>query len=560
MQKFTTTLFFSFLISFAFSQTLLRGPYLQKQTATSINVKWRTDTTTNSRVYYGTSLSNLSQSVFIADTVRDHDILVSGLQPYTKYFYKIESNNTVLSGPDSNHHFMTAPIPGTVQPIRVWSIGDFGKASDCERETRNSYLNYSAGKPTDVWLWVGDNAYNDGTDQEFQDKVFTGPNAFGEVFKNMHFYPCPGNHDYNSICPVPCGQDPYTHVGPYYSIVTVPTQAEAGGVASTLENYYSFDYGNAHFISLNSELGSQNINFDWSGVYTAGDTSSPMLKWLKQDLQTNTKQWVIAYWHQPPYSKGSHNSDNTWEIYMKAVRQKWLPILESYGVDIVLNGHSHVYERSYLIKGHYGLSSTFDPALHLVNGTSGNESLGESYIKYTDGPNPNKGTVYINSGNAGSGDSNPPLLTAQHPVMFFSDGGDNVCGSFMMDINDNKLTGKYLSIDGTIKDQFTIQKQSITGIEKGYDFFKNVKNVTVTPNPFISKASIKYELTQPSQMSIDIYSQDGKYAFKVFSGKQNEGKQEITLDSEIFNLASGHYVLKITDGNSTGYEKLIKVN
>ena len=56
---------------------------------------------------------------------------------------------------------------------------------------------------------------------------------------------------------------------------------------------------------------------------------------------------MIAYWHQPPYTKGTHDSDT--EIMCIEMRQNIMPILEQYGVDLVLNGHSHGYERSYLI-------------------------------------------------------------------------------------------------------------------------------------------------------------------------------------------------------------------
>lgn len=52
---------------------------------------------------------------------------------------------------------------------------------------------------------------------------------------------------------------------------------------------------------------------------------------------------------------GSHNSDNFWEVNMASMRDKVIPVLERYGVDLILCGHSHVYERSYLINKHYVL-------------------------------------------------------------------------------------------------------------------------------------------------------------------------------------------------------------
>ncbi len=550
-----------FVVQNTDAQQLLRGPYQQKQTSESIHIRWRTDIASDSKVYYGTDLNNLNLTASDATPVIDHEVFIDGLQPFTKYYYKIESNNVTLSGPDTLHRFKTAPVPGTVQPIRVWAIGDFGKGNLGEKETRDSYLQYTGNTHTDVWLWLGDNAYQDGTDAEYQQKVFDSTYAFGEVFKSMHFFPCPGNHDYNSVCGIPCNKHPDDHTGPYYDIITVPTLAEAGGKESTREHYYSFDYGNAHFISLNSELGSPNINYDWNGVFTNGHQNSPMMQWLLQDLAQNDKPWVIAYWHQPPFSKGSHNSDDVWEFYMKAMRKNIVPVLEQHGVDIILNGHSHVFERSYMINGYYADNSAdFDPTTHLVDGSSGNENLGEAYVKYTDGPDANKGTVYVVSGNGGSSTSNPPFANTAHPVMYFNDGGSDVYGSFIMDINDNKLTGKYLTSEGIIKDEFTIVKESSTGIKGKYDFFKEVKNVKVSPNPFSANAKIEYELVRDASITIDIFSLDGKTSKNIFSGKQTIGKHQVKLDAATLGLANGKYILKVTNANSSSFEQVIKID
>jgi hypothetical protein len=317
-----------------------------------------------------------------------------------------------------------------------------------------------------------------------------------------------------------------------------------------------------HFISLNSELGSiANASFDWIGVLNGDYQNSPLMQWLIQDLQSNDKPWVVAYWHQPPYSKGSHDSDDVWELFMKAMREHFLPVLEQYGVDVVINGHSHVYERSYLIKGHTtGTSSDFNPGVHLVDGSSGNESLGEAYVKYTDGTEPNKGTIYVVCGNGGSSEGSAPLVTNPHPVMYFSEAGSSAYGSFIMDINGNSLTGKYLDASGVIKDQFTIKKQSVTGIEGKYDFFKTVNNIKVIPNPFISSAKVEYTLERDNEVSIDVYSLDGKTVYNIFSGKQFSGKHNVTVDAKSLNLSAGQYILKITSGKTSTFEKIIRVD
>ena len=76
------------------------------------------------------------------------------------------------------------------------------------------------------------------------------------------------------------------------------------------------------------------------------------------------KDWTIVFWHHPPYTKGSHNSDS--EIELIDMRLNFVPILEAYGVDLVLCGHSHSYERSKFIDGHYGNSRTFSDGTMVV--------------------------------------------------------------------------------------------------------------------------------------------------------------------------------------------------
>lgn len=544
---------------------LIRGPYLQKKTQHSMNIKWRTDVPANAKVYYGTDLNNLNQTNEEVDVVVDHEVMIDGLQAFTKYFYKIESDGKILAGGDSSFNFRTAPVPGTVQPVRVWATGDFGKGNNGQRLTRDAYLEYSKNKETDVWLWLGDNAYQDGTDQDYQDKVFEQYYAYGNIFKFMHFYPSPGNHDYNSVCPIPCpNTDPHDHTGPYYDIITAPTHGEAGGEPSSLENYYSYDYANVHFISLNSELGSTTAAYDYIGAYTNGYTNSPMLQWLRDDLEQNTQPWIIAYWHQPPYTKGSHNSDLFYEFYMKAMRQNIIPILEEYGIDLVVNGHSHAYERSYLLHGHYDVSSTLNAQDNILNATSGDETKGEAYIKYTDGAEPNKGTVYVVCGNSGNDvDASKALFYNgnPHPAMFYWDGGKEACGSFVIDIEDNKLVGKYLTSTGYIKDQFTILKQSITASAKEVNNrTEAVSKAVVYPNPFVKQTNLSFELIKPADLTITIVSTDGKVSRALGTNFYAEGSHEITLDSDKLHLAKGEYILRIEEGEKASFERIVKVD
>src|SRR6185436_3683108 len=113
---------------------------------------------------------------------------------------------------------------------------------------------------------------------------------------------------------------------PFLDIFTLPTRGESGGLASSTEKYYAFDYANIHFICLDGSTSDRSAH-------------GAMLNWLRADLALTRKDWLVAYWHQPPYSSGTHFSDT--EMDMVEMREQALPILEAYGVDLVLGGHSH---------------------------------------------------------------------------------------------------------------------------------------------------------------------------------------------------------------------------
>jgi hypothetical protein len=174
----------------------------------------------------------------------------------------------------------------------------------------------------------------------------------------------------------------------------------------------------------------------------------PMMTWLQADISSTTRNWIIAFWHHPPYSKGSHNSDTEQELIQ--MRQNALPILENYGVDLVLTGHSHSYERSLLLDGHYGSSGTLTSGMIKDSG-SGREDGTGAYEKPDGGTAPHQGAVYAVAGSSGQASGG----TLNHPAMFIS---LNNLGSMVLDVDGNRLDAKFLRETGAIGDYFTILK------------------------------------------------------------------------------------------------------
>jgi hypothetical protein len=370
--------------------TVTRGPYLQIGRPSAIVVKWRTDLASNSRVRYGLDPAALNSFTDNLTSTTEHEVSLSGLTASTKYFYSIGSTTIVLAGGDQNHFFLTSPNVGATSATRVWVLGDSGTADSSAMAVRDAYYNFTGTTHTNFWLMLGDNAYNSGTDTEYQTAVF---NIYQTMLRKSVLWPTLGNHDGISA-------DSATQTGPYYDIFKLPKSAEAGGLASGTEAYYSFDYANIHFICLES-------------FETNRATGGPMMTWLQNDANSTNQPWIIAFWHHPPYTKGSHDSDT--EIELMEMRQNALPILEQAGVDLVLTGHSHSYERTFLIDQHYGLSSTFSDSMK-KDGGSGREDGSGAYKKPTLGLAPHEGAVYVVAGSSGqiSGGA------LNHPAMYIS--------------------------------------------------------------------------------------------------------------------------------------------
>ncbi|HXC69848.1 MAG TPA: metallophosphoesterase [Pyrinomonadaceae bacterium] len=407
------------------SASVTRGPYLQIGTPNSTVVRWRTNTATNSRVSIGTTQGSLTSNFDNATSTTEHEVVVSGLSPATKYFYSVGSTTQALAGNDSNHFFVTSPTAGTSSPTRIWVLGDSGTANASAQAVRNAYLTFTGTVHTNFWLMLGDNAYENGTDSEYQAAVF---DMYPTILRQSVLWPTIGNHDTAQSSNPPAGL-------PYFAMFTLPANAEAGGMASGTEKYYSFDYANIHFICLDSMTSDRS-------------STGAMANWLRADLASTTRQWTIAFWHHPPYTKGSHDSDT--EQNLVEMRQTFLPILEDGGVDLVLAGHSHSYERSFLIDGHYGTSSTFTNAMK-KDGGSGRPNETGAYNKATLGAGAHEGAVYAVAGSSGQISGG----TLNHPAMFIS---LNNLGSMVFDVNGNSLDAKFLRENGAIADSFRIVK------------------------------------------------------------------------------------------------------
>lgn len=527
--------------------TIARGPYLQSASHDRMTIKWRTADNADTVLRYGDAPENLTQTITINESVTDHTVTLTGLSPSTTYYYQVESTNligTENAGADTDYYFKTHPSPNARVPTRIWVIGDSGTTGSGKMNVYNSYRTRTGNTHTDAWLMLGDNAYNTGSDQEFQAAVF---DSYPELLRNTVLWSCKGNHESD-----------YGNTSVYDEIHHFPTAGECGGIPSGSELYYSFDHGNIHFVCINT-TGSVDIND------VPGDGG--MIDWLELDLKSTDKDWIIAYFHHGPYTKGSHNSD-TESRHIKA-RRYITPLLEKYGADLVLSGHSHCYERSMLVNGHHSSmsaadskSDTFVIGTHGVDAGNGStlgsiDALGNFQTSGASGnyekplATGETGTIYSIVGASGklSGwhedETGSIVNPTPHPVFIVN---LRVLGSMVININGNTLNAQYIDDGNTIRDDFTIIKGTtvqVTATDATFDEFgaDNTASFTITRTGATSFAeTIDYTISGTATEGIDytpVLSGSASFA-------SGETSKVLTVIRATDDLAEGEESISVT--------------
>jgi hypothetical protein len=404
-----------------------RAPYLQMLTQDSVTVRWQTLQNRMGVLKYGEHPDHLNYTLLEDSVGKVHSITAKRLQPGTRYYYSVGDISGYKDPDPERDWFRTMPRVEDVEHTRIWVIGDSGQPGEVQLAVRDAMLDWIEKNPRpdndyiNLWLSLGDMAYRSGTNEQFQAGLF---DTYSDILRNQSLWPVYGNHDARRWT--------------YFKLFTLPENGEAGGVPSGTENYYAIDYGNIHLVVLDTTD---------SSLKPGGD----MLTWLKEDLSLNTKQWLIVAFHHPPYTKGSHNSDDIEDSNGRLfkIREHVLPILEAAAVDLVLSGHSHMYERSHLMDCHYGKSDMFSDSNIVSTGING------QYREYRKPENniAHSGAVYVVAGSSSKVDRGP----LNHPAMVV---GMHEAGSLLIDVEGNRLTSRFINDQGEVMDEFSIQKQN----------------------------------------------------------------------------------------------------
>jgi Concanavalin A-like lectin/glucanases superfamily/Calcineurin-like phosphoesterase len=414
---------------------IVRDPYIQQLSSTSASICWRTNIPSTSLIRYSTNWQVLPDLLVDNDCLTDHKLTLTDLIPSKKYFYSIGSSTKLLQR-DSNNTFTTAPQATENVSTVAWVTGELGTGKLVAGKVYSSAKNFLGGRAPDLWLSSGNLAYTSGSDNQYQSNFFT---PFSDWLKKVCVFPTPGLQDYNSSL-----AKQLDHAIAFNDIFHVQ-QNENSGVPSNRKEYYSFDHGDVHFIVLDVFGVESNLKLL--------DTISTQALWLKNDLAATNLKWKVVSLGMPFFSKGSIDGDT--DSLMILMRKSILPILERYGVDVVIGGGSAAYERSFLLNGHTGTANDYKPWKHRVSTSKGEYDGTANSCAYVKSNAANaKGTIYITLGT--SGQRGTAQVDFPYPAMVYSK--TNLSGSLLLKVVGNRLDASWVREDGIVGDRFTMFK------------------------------------------------------------------------------------------------------
>lgn len=271
------------------SAALVKGPYVQNVQQHSMTIMWETEKPSVGSVEYWNDTTG-KQVVHTSDSSTIHEIALQNLTAESEYWYR-----TVSAGSESRtYSFQTAVEKDS--PFTFANYGDNKSGPSNHKQVANLILS----KKPNLVMHNGDLVNRGGIDKQWN-RLFFDPAS--DMMHSIPLFPVLGNHE--------------DHADNYYNFFSLPRN----------EQWYSFDFGNTHFVVLDSD----------EDFLKQGN----QIDWLINDLENNTADWTFAFFHHPPFTSGGNHYRRD-RIYRKNLLH---PIFEEYGVDVVFNGHDHHYER-----------------------------------------------------------------------------------------------------------------------------------------------------------------------------------------------------------------------
>jgi hypothetical protein len=254
-------------------------------------------------------------------TCKIYHVALNGLTPNTTYRYRVACGEAM----SPSYSFTTAP--SGPDPFKFLVFGDSQSGSDASLDYSEwgavASSAFERNPKARFFMNVGD-LVETGQRYEHWDRWFA---AASSLLPNAFCLPVQGNHDEYADARGKCA---------YPSCFVKQFPLPQNGPKSQAGRAYSFNYGAAHLVVLNSQFDEEK-GFDSSMLETQA-------KWLADDLSSSTAKWTIAFFHKPPYHVKIGRPN-------EAVRKAFCPVLEEHGVDLVFNGHDHALARTFPTRG-----------------------------------------------------------------------------------------------------------------------------------------------------------------------------------------------------------------
>ncbi|HSD19415.1 MAG TPA: metallophosphoesterase [Anaeromyxobacter sp.] len=292
----------------AFAASIVRGPFLQQTTPTSTLVVVTTDAA--ARVEAVADLPGGGTARAGSDGTY-HLLRLNGLAPGATIPFHV----TIDGAPAAEGAVRTPGVPGT-EAARHAVLGATADTGSAGPNARANVARLKA-RGVEAVLTMGDNSYPDGAAGEWSTTFF-------DVWKGLMPYATlwtgVGDHEYRT---------PFAQ--PYLDAVELPEGPQG-------ERYYSFDWGDIHVVALDTNcIVPMNAN-------EMGCDAATMVAWLEEDLASTKAPWKIVTMHRPALATGKYG---VYEEIPRALSGSF----EKHGVDLVLQAHNHLYERTWPARG-----------------------------------------------------------------------------------------------------------------------------------------------------------------------------------------------------------------
>jgi len=444
-----------------------RLPYVQNPTKTSFELAWRTFEPSVGMVRVGREKGVLEREVTSIDTTsgtsgprQKHHVVVDSLEPSTRYYYEVVNNGVRMQSEEDTR---TARRNNETR-FSFLVLGDSGVGTETQQRVSNEMRRSMNESEADFVVHVGDVHQGSG---DYYDNIYFKP--YRDIIKNVNVFTVLGNHDVIT-----------DNGAVYLDDFHLPKNN-----AESTERYYSYRWGHAYFIALDT-------NID----YAPGSAQHTFLIEALTSEERKSATWTFVSAHHPPWTE-------YWTDYFgdERVQEHLVPVFETHGVDMVMNGHTHSYERGERGHVHY-----------LVSGGGGG-GLDDFFVDYNH--------------------------------IAFSAGVHHFT---RIDLDGDEMTVTATDENGAEVDRFLINKRVSVDVDgRLMDSLPDSLTLEAPwPNPASGRVTLRYSVPRGGRVQAELFNVEGRVVAHLVDRIHPMGRYSTSFDVD--GLAAGTYLIQFRIG------------